>query len=562
MKKQINLVVYFLLIFGGIIYAQTTIQGGDVSGIWTLASSPYYIDGDITIPNDSTLIIEPGVLVEFQDHYALYVQGRLFAVGTATDTIVFTINDTTGFSNINIPDGSWHGIRFIDTPVNNDSSMIVYCKLQYGKANGYNPASAGSGGVIYVGNFSKLCISNSTICNSAAFVGGGLAFEDNSSGKINNTLISNNRAALWGGGLNCITSNPVIENVTIERNSASSGGGISCSYSSNPSLVNVIVSNNSADIHAGGIFCSFGSNPYLLDVLISNNSATYGAGINCRDNSSPYLTNVAIVKNIAQTSAGGISCGNNSIPDLINVTISNNRADYWGGAFYCYDSHPRLVNSILWNNPPEEIYFSDYSGYTNSIMIAYSDIQDGENGIVTNNNATVYWLDGNLDTYPVFVDTANGDFRLQEGSPCIDSGVQDTVLVYNNGQDTLIVQALSYLGYSPDMGAYEFDPAIVIKNSIDLPIQYSLYQNFPNPFNPTTTINYSIPASSFVTLKVYDVLGNEITALVNEEKPAGEYNVEFRIDNLELSSGIYFYRLQAVPTGRQAGSFVETKKMV
>jgi hypothetical protein len=92
---------------------------------------------------------------------------------------------------------------------------------------------------------------------------------------------------------------------------------------------------------------------------------------------------------------------------------------------------------------------------------------------------------------------------------------------------------------------------------------YILVQNYPNPFNPTTKIKYQIPEISFVTIKVYDVLGNEIKTLVNEEKSAGEYNVEFRIDNLELSSGIYFYQLRAGDPSTGSGqSFVETKKMV
>jgi len=86
-----------------------------------------------------------------------------------------------------------------------------------------------------------------------------------------------------------------------------------------------------------------------------------------------------------------------------------------------------------------------------------------------------------------------------------------------------------------------------------LPISYKLYQNYPNPFNPSTTINYQIPELSFVTLMVFDVLGNEIATLVNAEKPAGSYEAEFKASS--LPSGIYFYRLQA-------GSFVETKKMV
>ena len=85
------------------------------------------------------------------------------------------------------------------------------------------------------------------------------------------------------------------------------------------------------------------------------------------------------------------------------------------------------------------------------------------------------------------------------------------------------------------------------------PTSFSLEQNYPNPFNPSTQIQYRVASVSNVSLKVYDVLGNEVATLVNEEKPAGTYEVKF--DAAELSSGIYFYKLQA-------GSFSETKKMI
>jgi len=83
--------------------------------------------------------------------------------------------------------------------------------------------------------------------------------------------------------------------------------------------------------------------------------------------------------------------------------------------------------------------------------------------------------------------------------------------------------------------------------------KFELSQNYPNPFNPTTKIKYLIPEISFVRIKVYDVLGNEVVTLVNEEKPVGSYEIKF--DGTGLTSGIYFSRLQA-------GSFVETKKMI
>ena len=96
------------------------------------------------------------------------------------------------------------------------------------------------------------------------------------------------------------------------------------------------------------------------------------------------------------------------------------------------------------------------------------------------------------------------------------------------------------------------------------PTEYALDQNYPNPFNPTTTIKYSIPKLSFVTIKIYDVLGSEVATLVNEEKPTGTYEVEFKsAASLQLSSGIYFYRLQVIdPESRSGQGFVDTKKMI
>ena len=87
----------------------------------------------------------------------------------------------------------------------------------------------------------------------------------------------------------------------------------------------------------------------------------------------------------------------------------------------------------------------------------------------------------------------------------------------------------------------------------ELPSKFELFQNYPNPFNPGTNINFSIPNSSFVILKVYDVLGKEVANLVNEELSAGTYN--FNFDAAKLTSGIYFYRIQT-------DNFVETKKMI
>lgn len=91
-------------------------------------------------------------------------------------------------------------------------------------------------------------------------------------------------------------------------------------------------------------------------------------------------------------------------------------------------------------------------------------------------------------------------------------------------------------------------------NSNEVPDKFYLYQNYPNPFNPVTVIRYTLSGNRFVTLKVFDILGNEVDILINEKKEAGIYSVQF--DGSNLSSGVYLYRLNA------DGNIIDTKRMV
>jgi len=105
---------------------------------------------------------------------------------------------------------------------------------------------------------------------------------------------------------------------------------------------------------------------------------------------------------------------------------------------------------------------------------------------------------------------------------------------------------------------FELIPPNDVKDEFSLMADFELFQNYPNPFNPTTSIQYAIGSRQFVTLKVYDILGNEIVTLVNEEKQPGTYEVEFNSHSGEgrnLTSGIYFYQLKT-------GNYIATKKMV
>ena len=97
------------------------------------------------------------------------------------------------------------------------------------------------------------------------------------------------------------------------------------------------------------------------------------------------------------------------------------------------------------------------------------------------------------------------------------------------------------------------DGASIVKSDDAIPDDFELLQNYPNPTNPSTNINYAIPSRSHVTLSVFNTLGQRVAELVNSEKEAGSYNVTF--DASGLASGVYLYRMQA-------GSFVQTRKLV
>ena len=140
-------------------------------------------------------------------------------------------------------------------------------------------------------------------------------------------------------------------------------------------------------------------------------------------------------------------------------------------------------------------------------------------------------LDINLLTAPRKSDSSLPDIdfmRPAQGSKIIDAGTDI---------------GFGFLGNAPELGAIEVDYPTAIKlNKNFKPINFNLYQNFPNPFNPTTKIIYEIPNSGNVKLIIYDSIGRKIKTLVNSIKNSGTYEVEFDASN--LPSGIYFYQLQ------------------
>jgi len=178
---------------------------------------------------------------------------------------------------------------------------------------------------------------------------------------------------------------------------------------------------------------------------------------------------------------------------------------------------------------------------------------DTEEIVITNNSdealqLTSYYSRSSMfsvvDNFPITVQPYQNKMLQIQFFPDSIGVFSDDIHLRMQKENEMIAQVIEVLGYS--------DPYAEVEEE-DYLIDYELSQNYPNPFNPSTTIKYQLPEMNFVTIKVYDVLGNEVATLVNEEKPVGEYEVEF--DGTGLPSGIYFYQLRA-------GNYVETKKMV
>jgi hypothetical protein len=143
----------------------------------------------------------------------------------------------------------------------------------------------------------------------------------------------------------------------------------------------------------------------------------------------------------------------------MNVTLINNSSLISAGGIYLRgESNPIIVNSIIWNNTPQNIYFR--AGESPShVTFSYSDLEGGQDSIVTNDNGTVTWGDGNIDLDPLFMDADSGDYHLSDLSPAI-SAATDSVQIGDNWFIAPVTDVEgsarpSPINTLPDMGAYE-----------------------------------------------------------------------------------------------------------
>jgi len=485
----------------------TMINGGYVSGTWDILGSPYIIKSDIYVEKGSSLTIQPGVEVLFEDG-RMQVRGRLTAVGTPNDSITFSRSH---------PSKSWKGIFFDSADT---LSRLEYCTVEHSVDGGLRCVN---GSHITI----KHCKIRTNTTVSYNRDGAGI-YCWKSSPKIMANAIENNTAGTNGGGIYCDESSPVIEGNLIQNNFSGSGGGMLVTSSSPHSI-----SNN----------------------LIAGNIALDGGGVYLGSSDSPYnFSNNVVIRNKGKYSGGGISGSNsNGMVYILNNTIAYNSAKTGGGMLLKGDSFSILTSIFFSNTAGRDSQIS----ISKNVSILYNAIQGGWQG------------EGNLDVEPLFVDPANGDYHLQPNSPCIDKGNPDPQ--YNDPEDPnnpgyALYPALGTV--RNDMGAYggpgaaNWNIATAVESKpeelANLPKTFELFQNYPNPFNPTTTIKYQLPQRTEVSLKIYNLLGQLVRTLVDEKQMAGNYSVIWdgkNDKNRVVSSGLYFYTLRTK-------DFVQSRKMI
>ena len=262
-----------------------------------------------------------------------------------------------------------------------------------------------------------------------------------------------------GGGVKCYFSDPRLDNLFISNNEAYDGGGLYI-INSNSLLTNLTFYNNTAMADGGGI--SFNSSILHLtnSKIIDNTAGNKGGGFGL-SGGNLICSNTLVYNNTSSVGGAGIALSAHSEVTLINSNIVQNSTSNYGGGTYCQNgSVINLLNSIVYDNNPENIYFST-GGDVNLLNISNSLIGGGQNDIITNDYVNISWLSGNIDNNPLFSDTSTGDYTLSDYSPCIGAGADIVEIggTWYVAPDTDIYgnPRPNPAGSNPDMGAHEND---------------------------------------------------------------------------------------------------------
>ena len=419
------------------------------------------------------------------------------------------------------------------------------------------------GAGLYV-NASRVTVQNSEFTGNvipdsvSSGYGGGVRLWD-SHVLMEDCIITGNSVPDWGGGIHAkLVPDVTLRRCVISGNKALNGGGVSVGKQSVMTLESCEIHNNTATTYAGGFFAENHSpwvyprrtRIFMEDCSIHDNAANQNTGaylINCDVDMTEcsiscntaesigagvvgyhcdlVMSRCTVDRNTAQTECGGLYAYVESNFQLTNCIVAENQAPFFSAYCIAADNTLELNNCIVWGNTDGAV------GESGTVTVEYSDVE-GDN---------IPSGAGNISVDPLFTDPANGDFTLQGASPCINAG--NPALTDPDGSRS-------------DMGAIWYDGPVSVESY--RPFTFTLSQNMPNPFNPATTIPYTVATAGPVSLNIYNLHGQLVKTLVQESAVPGEYHATWNGRDMAgraVASGVYVYRLNA-PDG------VRTKRML
>lgn len=566
-------------------------SGGVITGTFP----SYSINNKITISANDRVYINPGTTVLFSGSTSGFdIDGKFWAVGTQTDSIIFSslLQDSLG--------NAYNGFYFLENSVDT-ACAISYARIEYAYY-GFRCLSASP---TLSNSYLWKCRRGVQLSSASPMITGnkiersyeyGVTMTLGSSPLIENNILANNNTQ-GTSAKNQISvglqgnNSPIVRNNIIYGGSSIPTGGISLWVSGSTSFSDMIIEGN--EIYNNGFGISlYSTSDGLINAIVKNNriynnninpnALVSGSGINV--NGSPFNTPI-ITQNEIFGNWWGITIQNGTTvqagpnPNLGNIENADTTDD---GLNIFYGNIQGADTFDVYNNCTNDIYAqnNDWKVYDSTMIEThvYHKTDNNLHGLIkfmpfatsipvelTSFTASI--IDGNvLLNWVTATELNNSGFEIERLK---DSKIQklnewEKVGFVNGNGTTTEIHNYSFVDENPAEGKYfyrlkqiDFDGSFEYSNIIEvfnkMILDFTLEQNFPNPFNPTTKLSWQSPISSQQTLIIYDVLGNEVTTLVDEFRQAGKY--EFNFDASGLSSGIYFYKLRA-------GKFIETKKMI
>ena len=497
--------------------AQNIEVSGFQSGSWD-ADTIVVVDNVII---QDSLTIMPGTTVLFDGYYSISAEknASLKAIGTKTDSILFTVADTTGFYIFNMGRGGWNGIRLEKA----GACQFDYCRFQYGKAALDEDQD---GGALRIFNSQDVSISHSTLFHNFSREHGGALNAVDSKVVMHDCYINNNLTYslidtiyfMYGGGLRFLKCEVDITKTDFRYNYGESAIGGALSLDSCAVNIDRCRFEYNYGINGGGLYL-IRSNDWDCSITNSlfahNYSGHFGGGLAISD-SSPLISNLTVVNN----HSFGVNCG---------------------GIFFYQNSSPEVWNCIVYGNtneaPLEEPVqmwswtFDDYAPEFYNCLVQY-----GFENI--SNHEAIHVYENCLDEDPLFAGPDYDNYRLTPSSPCINSGSPDTPSAILNSFDLDGCQRVS--DGRIDMGAYEYDIT-----GVEESLQNENLLIVGNPITASSYAEIDCERVCNLSAKIYSIEGRLLVDKDLGRTQTGIHRIEIGDWFQSLTRGTYLLVVQA-----------------